>query len=221
MKKIAVIVSLMYKQPITIIWLIAALPFTIGCYKAKKDKEGEVASSSFFVDTTLIPKDTVLATASNLKLDNGIYYLENRPFSGYIKEQYPNNTLSLIASYWKGMQHGTTTSYYPNGQLRFVRMYKENKSFGKHFGFWENGKQKFEFYYFNDKREGSNKQWYQSGQPYTFLNFKDDKENGLQQAWRENGKPYINYEAKDGFRYGLQKSGLCYTLKDQKLKTTK
>lgn len=193
----------------------AALAFSFaGCSSTKK--EGEITSSSFFVDTTLIPKDTVLS--EKIKLENGIYYLNNRPFSGYRKELYGNNNVSLVAGYLNGMQHGKSTSYYPNGQLRFIRMYKENKSFGKHMGYWETGNPKFEFYYRNDKREGLNKQWYQIGQPYAFLNFKDDREDGMQQAWRENGRPYINYEVKDGFRYGLQKSGLCYTLKDEKFK---
>jgi antitoxin component YwqK of YwqJK toxin-antitoxin module len=205
----------------TLLLFASLLFFLISCSSMRKEKEGEITSSSFFVDTTLIPKDTVLSTAPNLKLNNGLYYLNNLPFSGCIKELYENKTASLISSYLKGMQHGASFSYYPNGQLRFSRMYKENKSCGKHIGYWENGTQKFEFYYLDDKREGVNKQWYQSGKPYAFLNFKDDKEDGMQQAWRENGKPYINYEVKDGFRYGLQKSGLCYTLIDEKMKTAK
>lgn len=193
--------------------IFAALAFGFaGC--SGTTKGGEITYSSFFVDTSLIPTDTVLS--EKLKLENGIYYLNNMPFSGYRKELYGNNNVSLVAGYLNGMQHGKSVSYYPDGQTCYIRMYKKNKSFGKHIAYWENGNLKFEFYYLNDKREGPNKQWYQSGRPYAFLNFKDDKENGLQQAWRENGKAYINYEAKDGFRYGLQKSGLCYTLKDEK-----
>jgi antitoxin component YwqK of YwqJK toxin-antitoxin module len=197
--------------------LIAMVCCFISCTNTKK--EGAVTSSSFVVDTSLVPKDTVLS--EELKLDNGIYYLNNKLFSGYRKELYENKKLGLIGSYLNGMQHGITLSYFENGMLKDSRAYKLNKSFGKHFGYWENGNPKFEFYYLNDKREGTNKQWYISGKPYAFLNFKDDKEDGMQQAWRENGKPYINYEAKDGFRYGLQKSGLCYTLIDEKMKTTK
>jgi antitoxin component YwqK of YwqJK toxin-antitoxin module len=193
--------------------------FLTGCFGGLKSKEEEIISSSFFVDTSLIPKDTVLS--EKIKLVNGICYLNSMPFSGYRIEWYPNKNLSRVAGYLNGMQHGITRTYFEDGRLRDSRAYKLNKSFGKHFGYWPNGNPKFEFYYLNDKREGTNKQWYYSGQPYAFLNFKDDKENGLQQAWRENGKPYINYEAKQGFRYGLQKSGLCYTLIDEKLKTTK
>ncbi len=194
---------------------------TIFCFISCSNTKEEIAVKpiSFFVDTALIPMDTVSATDENLRLDNGIYYFNNLPFSGYRRELYEDNQVSMISGYLNGMQNGTSISYYPDGKLRFIRMYKENKSFGKHTGYWENGNQKFEFYYLNDKREGVNKQWYESGQPYAFLSFKNDREDGMQQAWAENGKAYINYEVKDGFRYGLQKSGLCYTLNDEKFKT--
>jgi antitoxin component YwqK of YwqJK toxin-antitoxin module len=184
-------------------------------------KEEVVATSSFTVDSTAIPNDTVFTASKDLVLNNGIYYLKGKAFSGYIKDTYENSAAKLVYGYLNGMQHGKAVSYYGNGQLRDCRMYAANKSYGRHYGFWENGNMKFEYYYLNDKREGSNKQWYESGKPYAFLNFKDDKEAGMQQAWRENGKAYINYEAKDGFRYGLQKSALCYTMENEKFKPYK
>lgn len=201
-----------------ILFLVAVL-LVFRCKNS--ENEVETFSKLFFVDTSKIPHDTVLSTNENLMLKNGLYYLNKHPFSGYIKDSDQNHQLRILASYLNGMQHGITKTFYPNGKLRDSRAYKENRSFGKHYGYWENGNQKFEFFYLNDKREGSNKQWYESGQAYAFLNFKDDKEEGMQQAWRQNGKPYINYQAKNGFRYGLQKSGLCYTLIDEKLKQTK
>jgi antitoxin component YwqK of YwqJK toxin-antitoxin module len=206
---------------IPLLLLVTGLFFLSSCSNISKERGEVISSSSFFIDTSLIPNDTILSTVANLKLDNGLYYLDNKPFSGYRKELYENKQVGFIGSYLNGMQHGITLTYFDNGKLKDSRAYKLNKSFGKHYGYWENGNQKFEFYYLNDKREGANKQWYVTGKPYSFLNFKDDKEHGMQQAWRENGKPYINYEAKDGFRYGLQKSGLCYTLADEKLKTAK
>ena len=200
--------------------MLLALVYTMAACNTPQTEE-QTTSSFLFVDTSVIPHDTVLANAPNLVLDNGIYYLDKQPFSGYVKSDYPNNMGAMVAGYLHGMQHGLSTAYYPDGKLMSERMYKENKSFGKQLGYWGNGKPKFEFYYDNDKRTGTHKQWYESGQAYTVLNFKDDKEDGMQQAWRENGKPYINYEAKDGIRYGLQKSNLCYTLIDEKLKTQK
>ena len=198
----------------------AALFFLNSCTSPNNEKKEElVSASSFIIDTALIPHDTVLSTQKSLVLNNGIYYLNNGVYSGYIKMLNPNDSLNMIGGILNGMLHGRSISFYPDGKTRDIRMYKENKSFGRQIGFWENGNPKFEFYYLDDKREGSNKQWYHSGEPYAFLNFKDDKENGMQQAWRENGKPYINYEARDGYRYGLQKSSLCYTLQKEKFIT--
>ncbi|MCC6186650.1 MAG: hypothetical protein IT256_05795 [Chitinophagaceae bacterium] len=170
------------------------------------------------IATAHIPQDTVLLGNQYLKLQNGIYYLSGKPFSGYMREQYPNNTLKSIGAYAQGKQHGTTFSFYENAALRDERNYKNGLSYGKHLGFWENGNKKFAFIYHNDKREGLQQQWYESGRPYYALNFANDREDGMQKAWRENGKPYINYEVKEGIRYGLQKAALCYTLKDGKLK---
>ncbi len=177
----------------------------------------EEKPSSMLVDTSMIPNDTLLSTDENLILDNGIYKLNDKAFSGFIKE-VNNNSLIRIASILNGKQHGITESFYSNGKLKDSRSYKAGKAYGKHLGYWENGNPKFDFIYIDDKREGENKQWYKSGQAYAFLIFKDDKEDGMQKAWRENGKPYINYEVKDGFRYGLQKSALCYTLIDGEIK---
>ena len=189
------------------------------CVANRNNKyEAAVSAASYYVNNSLIPNDTILSTNEKLKVENGIYYFDNKLWSGYIKMLYPNGSIQTVGGILNGMLYGRSISYYPGGQLRDIRMYKENKSTGRQIGFWENGNQKFEFYYLCDKREGSNKQWYNGGQPYAFLNFKDDRENGIQQAWRENGKVYINYEAKDGFRYGLQKSALCYTLEKEKFK---
>jgi hypothetical protein len=189
------------------------------CLSCTVNKKEETVSAVFEeVDISKIPMDTVSSIDPILRLDNGIYFYNNKPFSGFIKEVYENGVLKSIGSYYHGMQHGLTKTFYPNGKERDTRSYKENIGYGRHFGYWENGSMKFDFTYYFDKREGIQKQWYQSGSPYAFLNFKDDREHGMQYAWRENGKAYINYEVKEGFRYGLQKSALCYTLKDEEVK---
>jgi antitoxin component YwqK of YwqJK toxin-antitoxin module len=181
-------------------------------------KEKDPVSFSLHIDTSMIPKDTIVMNNKNLTLENGIYLLNKKVFSGFLKEMYHEKQVQSIGSYLNGKQEGTTSTFYPNGKPKDIRSYKNGQAFGKHIGFWANGHQKFDFMYINDKREGEQKQWYESGTPYSFLNFKNDREEGMQKAWRENGKPYINYEVKDGFRYGLQKSALCYTLRNGKMK---
>lgn len=187
----------------------------------KTTKEEGLTPSSFVVDISKIPTDTISSDNKNIKLDNGVVYLKGEIYSGFIKENYSPNQVKAVFSFLNGKQHGITISYFLDRKIKHSRSYKDGKSFGKHFGYWENGHQKFDFIYNNDEREGLQKQWYESGTPYSFLTFKDDKEDGMQKAWRENGKPYINYQAKDGRRYGLQKSNLCYTLRDGELKTKK
>lgn len=202
----------------SILITIVALFVLAGCTNTSAKKEELVSTSSFFVDTTLIPNDTISSTNQKLKLDNGIYYYNDKVYSGYIKVLYPDKSVNSVGGILNGMLYGKSLSFYTNGKVKDIRMYKDNKSLGKQIGYWENGHQKFEFIYLDDKREGLNKQWYESGRPYAFLTFKDDREDGMQQAWRENGKVFINYQVKDGFRYGLQKSALCYTLEKEKFK---
>jgi antitoxin component YwqK of YwqJK toxin-antitoxin module len=193
--------------------IFCILPF--GCTQPKENK---IVPNFEKVDISQIPNDTVLQISSALVLGNGIYYLDGKPYSGFIKNVYKSDTLKSIGSYLKGEQHGTTKTFFPNGKLETTRNYKNGLSYGQHLGYWGNGNKKFYFIYFNDKREGIQKQWYESGTKYYELNFADDQENGMQKAWLENGKPYINYEVKDGVRYGLQKSALCYTLKNEQIK---
>ncbi len=189
--------------------------FAIACSKSKKEK-----AVIFFekIDLSQIPNDTIFENNKMLKLENGIYYFDNKPFSGYIRSTYSSNALKSLAAYFKGNQHGTAKAFYPNGKLKTQRNYKNGLAYGRHWGYWENGNKKFDFTYFDDRREGLQKQWYESGNQYSELRFANDKENGLQKAWRENGKAYINYEVKEGVRYGLQKSALCYTLRNEKIK---
>ena len=196
---------------------ILGLLVSLGCSEKKEHVDQPVLFTA--VDVSQIPMDTISSFDSDMRLDNGIYYFKDRPFSGFTKEVYENGSLKSIGSYYQGMQHGITKTYYPDGSLRDSRSYKENIGYGRHYGYWANGNMKFDYTYYYDKREGIQKQWYESGSAYAFLNFKDDKEYGLQQAWRENGKPYINYEVRDGYRYGLQKSSLCYSLEDEKIKS--
>lgn len=188
---------------------------TLGCFSSKKEKQIHVFEK---VNLSKIPKDTIFENDKFLKVENGVYCFDNKPFSGYIRSTYSSNIIKSIAAYFKGRLHGTAKTFYPNGKLKTERNYKNGLSFGRHWGYWENGNIKFDYFYVEDKREGLQKQWYESGSQYYELSFTNDRENGMQKAWRENGKIYINYEVREGIRYGLQKSALCYTLKNENLK---
>jgi antitoxin component YwqK of YwqJK toxin-antitoxin module len=189
--------------------------FVFGCYQPKDNSMKHIFEK---IDVSQIPNDTIFQNNSTLKLQNGIYYLGSKPYSGFIKDVFQTDNLKSIGSYFEGKQHGISKTFFPNGKLETLRNYRNGIGYGRHFGYWKNGNMKFDFIYFNDKREGIQKQWYESGRRYYELIYTNDQENGMQKAWRENGKAFINYEVKNGIRYGLQKSALCYTLKNERIK---
>lgn len=188
---------------------------SFGCTQPKNDKNTIVFEK---VALSKIPSDTVIQNDPKLKLQNGVYYQNNKPYSGFIKAVFETGVIKSVGSFFRGQQHGSTKTFFPNGKLETRRAYRNGLAYGQHVGYWQNGNKKFDFMYFNDKREGTQKQWYESGNKYCQLTFTNDQENGMQKAWRENGKLYINYEVKNGIRYGLQKAALCYTLKNEQLK---
>jgi len=190
------------------------------CSNSTNQASEPILVKDYTVDTSGIPRDTILASDKELSLVNGVYQYKKQPFSGIVKEAYSNKKVKKQISVFNGMLHGRYKSYYEDGKPWEIRSYKNNLSTGKHYGYWAvSGHPHFEYNYFEEKMEGMQKKWYQSGKPFLFLNYADDKEDGLQQGWRENGKLYLNYVAKDGRRYGLQKAALCYTLRDEKMKT--
>jgi antitoxin component YwqK of YwqJK toxin-antitoxin module len=189
----------------------------IGCGKNENSTNEIYQAIIENVDVSKVPNHTVYVNDTALKLLNGVYHYNGKPFSGFIKTKYKNDSIKSISSYLDGKQHGIAKSFFHNGVIDTERNFKNGKAYGKHIGYWENGNKKFEFIYANDKREGIQKQWYETGTRYCELNYTNDSEKGMQKAWRENGKLYTNYEVKNGVRYGLQKSGLCYGLKDQEV----
>lgn len=163
--------------------------------------------------------DTLSVTDPKLEVRNGIYFWENKKFTGVVSALYPNSRPKYFRSVMKGMMHGQYASFYESGDRFEVRQYIRNMATGRHYGYWPDGKTlKFDYNYNQEKRQGMQKKWYKNGRPYLFAHFKDDHEDGLQQGWRENGKLFLNYVAKDGHTYGLQQSALCYTLLNQKIK---
>lgn len=190
--------------------------FLLACSQAPKKQESKLVYLP--VDASVIPKDTLNASNPQIVVKNGVYFFQNKPFSGFIMSFYENQKKQQVMSFWQGKLHGVSKSFYPNGKLKEERNYKDNLAYGRHFGFWENGKPKFDFFYIDEKSHGLQRQWYESGQIYLELHLENDSEKGMQRAWRENGKLFANYEARDGARYGLQKTALCYTLRDEKFK---
>ncbi len=102
----------LYVKPVLFVTVLFIL---ISC--SGKKKEGGITPLSFIVDTTQIPKDTILATAKNLKLNNGFYFFYEKRFSGYIIDYYEINKVKIIAGYLNEMQKIISTTLLRNWNI--------------------------------------------------------------------------------------------------------
>ena len=146
----------------------------------------------------------VLNSDEHLKLNNGVLYYQEKPFSGNVTEINNNEVLKFEIQYVTGRKHGYERSWYSDGSLAHERFYTMGKKSGIHQAWWKNGQQKFK-YFFNTIGEynGSVQEWYSSGQRYKDFNFENGKEVGPQQLWRSDGRIRANFVVKNGERFGL------------------
>ncbi len=161
---------------------------------------------------------SLLASDTALHLINGTFFYRNQhPFSGEIKELWPNDHLKSIQRITNGKQQGLTETFYPGGQRESIRWYTNGEKDSVHTGWWENGNKKYEYHFKIGVYDGLFTEWYQSGKMIQEVMYKDGKEL-YGKGWRESGKLYMNFVMKDGRRYGMNNSNLCYGLKQQVIK---
>lgn len=193
--------------------------FYSSCKQNNEKINAVTQTFDYSIDTSAIPKDTVIFTNPKVSFVNGIYLFEEKPFSGVVIKVLKGYDVKTYSAVLDGKLHGTYRSFHKSGKPYEVRRYKNNISLGRQYGYWEStGKLMFEYNYFNNKQEGLQKSWYEDGSPYYEYHYKDDKLEGLQRAWRKNGSLYRNFEAKDGIFYGLQNSMQCTEVKDGKIR---
>nr|WP_233192460.1 hypothetical protein [Gaetbulibacter sp. 4G1] len=157
--------------------------------------------------------DNVIIDASNpnIKLNNGVVYYNNIPFSGDLITHYQNKLLKSDIEYISGKKHGFEKHWNIDSDLVVERNYLKGKKAGIHRAWWNNGNLKFE-YHFNEKGEynGSVKEWYETGQLFKAFNYENGKEKGGQKLWYEDGRIKANYEVVNSERFGLIGLKKCY-----------
>lgn len=203
-------------------WLLLSICFILlinSCTESTGESTGVMEALDYSIDTSGVPNDTIDFEDVRVSLVNGIYFFEDKTYSGILFKVLKGYNVKTYSSIFKGKLHGTYRSFFQNGKPYEVRQYKNNLAFGRHYGYWEEtGHLKFEYNYYDQKKEGTQRNWYANGDPYYEYNYKDDKLDGLQRAWRTNGSLYRNFEVKNGIRYGLQKSAQCYELTAEEIK---
>lgn len=158
----------------------------------------------------LISSDSII-----LKANQGLFYYQNKPFTGTSISYYPNGNPATKIQFLNGKKEGLYQKFYPNKGISFEANYKNGRQNGTIKTWWKDGILRSEANKKNGVVEGLQTQWYASGAKFKEMNYVNGKEEGLQKAWRENGKIYNNYEAKNGRIFGLKRASLCYELEDE------
>lgn len=172
-------------------------------FSCREDVKNEAGISALF---------TVIAGDTSLHLLNGVWYYKNeKPFTGIIKELYPDGKPKTVQRVKDGKQEGFTETFYNDGSAESKRWYMKGEKDSLHTGWWENGNKKYEYHFSNGNYNGLFTEWYQSGKMIQQVLYENGKEISGK-GWRENGKLYMSFVMKDGRRYGLFNANLCYSL---------
>ena len=166
---------------------------------ACKKKTREIEPTDF-----KIPDSLVVLADTNLSERQGILYYTQKPFSGFVIENYSSEQLAFKNGYLNGKLEGKQEKWYSDGSKMEIRFYHANQKIGKHTGWWENKKIKFEYFIENDIPIKMHREWYPNGQLYSLstYNIKGQPE-GTQQMWFGTGQIKANYVIKDGRRFGF------------------
>lgn len=147
--------------------------------------------------------------------NEGLVYLESKPFTGTGINTYASGVKARSIQYRGGKKQGLYQKWFADGTLSYEAHYQKGKLIDTAKSWWKNGQLRSLTRYENGVLHGKQQQWYKSGALFKEMNLAMGKEAGMQKAWRENGKIYNNYEAKNGRIFGLKRANLCYELDDE------
>ncbi len=182
--------------------------------------EGEL----FRKDATFLPvRPPSLAQATDKEAGRTVYEAQTEkradtlqyeigsdtPFTGTLRNIYPNGQTSWEGSYVDGELNGPTTGWYENGQKKSSRFYMQEASPGgqrirggwKPAGTWttwyENGQKKSEQRWVNGTIDGSHTTWHENGERSGEETRVNGKLQGKSTKWRRNGqksseRTYVN-----------------------------
>ena len=166
-------------------------------------------------DQPIIPALVLKSTDPSLQLINGIWFYQQKPFSGSIETDFPSGILKERQTFYDGKEEGLLETFYESGEKDSRRFYHKGEKDSINQGWWINGKPRFEYHFKNGVYEGDFKEWYVGGQPLKHIIYHNGKEQSGK-GWRENGKVYMSFIVRDGRLYGLINPNLCYSLKNER-----
>ncbi len=134
----------------------------------------------------------------SLEERNGLFYQNNEPYSGRVKEMYDSGQVEGLGQAKDGKPDGLQTQWYENGQKQREATFKDGKMDGLMTEWHENGQKSVEATYKDGERHGLFTLWHENGQKKTEGTAKDGKPDGLATGWHENGQKQAEVIHKDG-----------------------
>lgn len=162
-----------------------------------------VTGSTSLSGSALIPPAHYLdRNDSRLHNRNGVWYLNQLVFSGYILEKENDHLLAKLPVI-NGREQGIAYGWYPTGRKRYERGFYQGNREGMHRGWYPNGQLSFAYHFHDDKYEGEQLSYYASGHRWQRLHYLNGYEEGQQKTWNDSGRVVNNFTVKKGKLYGV------------------
>ncbi len=154
------------------------------------------------LNLSFVKSEEILKSWSDLEKRGNTFFKKktNEPFTGILKNFYPDGQVQLIDNFKDGMQHGEYISYHQNGEILLKGYFQDGKQHGIWTEFHEDGSLYWNLRYINGVAEdGIFRMFYPNGSVESEVTYRNGKpvtnwlyfdENGKKESVKiyENGK---------------------------------
>lgn len=130
---------------------------------------------------------SLLAGGQNLEIRDGIYYKDNKPYSGPYKESGAGGKTTARLMLHKGQLNGRTILYDESGNKRELRSYHAGLKDGKWMTWTSAGHKMARAGYKDGLKHGNWYIWDEQGQLRYSMIYKDGNKTGTWRIWDEQG----------------------------------
>jgi antitoxin component YwqK of YwqJK toxin-antitoxin module len=136
---------------------------------------------------SLLATMVLVSNGQELKEVDGIYYSDNKPFTGKSVLWYENGKIRMESSFINGEKDGQFRLYHENGILHEIREYKHNEMHGTWITWNGKGIKIGEASYQCGKKHGKWFVWDDKGNLVYEMNYQDGEKSGIWKRYDESG----------------------------------
>lgn len=153
----------------------------------------------------------ILSWDKELTQVDGLYYKEDRKYTGELNNNLLNNRIKASAQFRDGLLHGSFIETYADGQQRTRKNFNNGYEVGEQKGWHSNGQISYTYIADAGIRQGVYQEYYPNGKLQVESYYENGKE--IRRKIKDlNGDIIVNYEIRDGRYYGLLGSSSCISV---------